>query len=204
MTNGNRYTPGLEKLKEYNKEKQKKAQDRYRANPKYCLECGNKIPYEKRIHGKFCSQSCSARYSNRRRHSAKRGIVCLHCGKTLVGTKNHKFCNKSCFFEYQYQEWIRKWLANDVAVFEDQERLPNQIRRWMHEKYDGKCQLCGWGEINKTTGLVPLQIHHLDGDSRNNKPENLNLLCPNCHSLTPSFGSLNNGNGRRNRYKARV
>jgi hypothetical protein len=25
------------------------------------------------------------------------------------------------------------------------------------------------------------------------------LLCPNCHSLTNTFGSLNNGNGRPNR-----
>jgi hypothetical protein len=33
----------------------------------------------------------------------------------------------------------------------------------------------------------------------NNKEENLILLCPNCHSLTSTFGSLNIGNGRKYR-----
>lgn len=47
------------------------------------------------------------------------------------------------------------------------------------------------GEVNPTTGLVPLQIHHIDGNALNNKASNLQLLCPNCHSLTENFGSRN-------------
>ena len=38
----------------------------------------------------------------------------------------------------------------------------------------------------------------------NNKEENLTLLCPNCHSLTPTAKGANKGNGRyyrRLRYK---
>lgn len=49
----------------------------------------------------------------------------------------------------------------------------------------------GWGEVNPYTNLVPLQIHHVDGNSTNNKEENLEVLCPNCHSLTENFGSRN-------------
>ena len=37
---------------------------------------------------------------------------------------------------------------------------------------------------------IPLEIHHIDGDCTNNKMENLQLLCPNCHSLTSNFGSF--------------
>ena len=59
------------------------------------------------------------------------------------------------------------------------------------EKYDFKCQRCGWGEVNPYTNRVPLQVHHIDGNSMNNKEENLVLLCPNCHSLTENFGSRN-------------
>lgn len=65
----------------------------------------------------------------------------------------------------------------------------NIIRRYMLEKY--KCSKCGWGEVNPYTNLVPLQIHHVDGNSTNNKEENLEVLCPNCHSLTENFGSRN-------------
>lgn len=39
---------------------------------------------------------------------------------------------------------------------------------------------------------ITLQVHHKDGDKTNNTLENLQLLCPNCHSYTDNFGSKNN------------
>ena len=54
-----------------------------------------------------------------------------------------------------------------------------------------KCQKCGWSERNPVTKRIPLEIHHVDGNYRNCKEDNLEVLCPNCHSLTPNFGSLN-------------
>lgn len=48
-----------------------------------------------------------------------------------------------------------------------------------------KCECCGNTEWN---GLpIPLQLHHKDGNFRNNTLENLQLLCPNCHSLTDNY-----------------
>lgn len=38
---------------------------------------------------------------------------------------------------------------------------------------------------------ITLQVHHKDGDRKNNELENLQLLCPNCHSQTDNFGSKN-------------
>ena len=58
---------------------------------------------------------------------------------------------------------------------------------------------CGWCEIHKITNNVPIQLNHIDGNSDNNHLNNVELLCPNCHSLTPNFGSLNLGNGRSKR-----
>lgn len=69
------------------------------------------------------------------------------------------------------------------------------------EKNNCKCEKCGWGEINPTTQKTPLEVHHINGDCTDNREENLQLLCPNCHSLTETFGSLNNGNSRRYKYK---
>lgn len=61
----------------------------------------------------------------------------------------------------------------------------------MHEKYSDKCQKCGWHEVNPFTNKIPLQVHHINGDALDNREENLQLLCPNCHSLTDNYGSLN-------------
>jgi len=43
----------------------------------------------------------------------------------------------------------------------------------MLKKADYKCEICGWGEINPFTGKVPLEIHHIDGNYKNNVEENL-------------------------------
>jgi 5-methylcytosine-specific restriction endonuclease McrA len=45
-----------------------------------------------------------------------------------------------------------------------------------------KCQECGINSWNQK--LLVLELHHIDGDNRNNTRENLVFLCPNCHSLT--------------------
>ena len=50
---------------------------------------------------------------------------------------------------------------------------------------------------NPITGKVPLTINHIDGNPRNNNPDNLEVLCPNCHALTPNYGALNKGNSNR-------
>jgi hypothetical protein len=61
--------------------------------------------------------------------------------------------------------------------------------------------ICGWNEINPKSGKVPIELEHSDGNSANNNLKNLKLLCPNHHSLTPTYKGLNKGNGRANRMK---
>ena len=50
-----------------------------------------------------------------------------------------------------------------------------------------------------TSGKVPIELDHIDGNSENNSLENLRILCPNCHSLTPTYKSSNKGKGRKYR-----
>lgn len=52
-----------------------------------------------------------------------------------------------------------------------------------------KCEDCGL-TIWKNQP-IPLEAHHIDGDRYNNTLENLILLCPNCHTLTPNYGAKN-------------
>ena len=74
----------------------------------------------------------------------------------------------------------------------------------MMEKSEFKCSKCGWNEIHPTTGKVPLQVNHIDGDAKNGEESNLEVLCPNCHSLTHNFGRLNKNGTRTNRHLKRV
>lgn len=49
-----------------------------------------------------------------------------------------------------------------------------------------KCNKCGTGPVYNNQPLT-IQLHHIDGDRRNNTLENLEFLCPNCHSQTHSY-----------------
>ena len=71
--------------------------------------------------------------------------------------------------------------------------ISSHVRRFLKERSHNKCERCGWSEINIYTNRIPLQAHHKDGNFRNTIPDNLEYICPNCHSLTENFGSRGKG-----------
>lgn len=119
---------------------------------------------------------------------SKQLSFCLNCGKEIV--KGRHYCSKKCQREHEYNQYIIRWKNGQESGTKGQNDTSNYIRKYLFSKYNG-CQMCGWNQINKYTGLMPLQIHHIDGDCTNNREYNLQLLCPNCHSLTENFGSRN-------------
>jgi hypothetical protein len=52
------------------------------------------------------------------------------------------------------------------------------------------CSDCGLGNLWNGKEIT-LQCDHVNGDTMDNRIENLRFLCPNCHSQTPNFGSKN-------------
>lgn len=73
----------------------------------------------------------------------------------------------------------------------------NNENLYLLQKFDNKCSICGWNKKHPVSNTSPLHVHHKDGNTKNNLEDNLDLLCPNCHSLTENFGSRNKGNGKK-------
>lgn len=48
------------------------------------------------------------------------------------------------------------------------------------------CEQCGWARTTEH-GHLPLEVDHINGDRTDHRIENLRILCPNCHSLTPNY-----------------
>lgn len=165
---------------------------------RYCLNCGNVLTGDTR--SKFCNHSCAASYNNKGvvRNGKKREKEenCLYCGKKLE--KNQiRFCCATCNTEYNYEKNVKKWKDGIHQGCRKDGSISPFVRRYMLEKFNYCCEICGFNEVNPYTNSSVLQIHHIDGNCMNNEEENLQVLCPNHHALTDTFGALNKGNSKR-------
>ena len=125
---------------------------------------------------------------------------CLYCGKE-VATKR-KFCSLECFNKNLQKERAKKWLLNGTLNIGSNSALPITVKRYLLEKNNYRCEECGFEGYNRKTGNSILQFHHKDGNSNNNSPENIQVLCPNCHAMTENYMALNKGHSARDkRYK---
>lgn len=122
---------------------------------------------------------------------------CKNCNKTI--DKKRTYCGFKCQRKFLYNEKIKDWLSGNLTGQKAGVRTTAWVRKYLFEKFDSKCCLCGWDEKNPVTGKSPLEIDHIDGNSENGKEENLRLICPNCHSLTPTWKALNKGNANKKR-----
>ena len=63
----------------------------------------------------------------------------------------------------------------------------NKLRMRLLEEgiWEHKCHTCQNTTWNNKK--IPLEMHHIDGNSKNNNLSNLQLLCPNCHAQTNNY-----------------
>lgn len=90
---------------------------------------------------------------------------------------------------------IEEYLNNNKKISSYQLKL-----RLIKDKIkEDKCECCG---ISEWQGhKLSIQLHHIDGDNENNNLNNLQLLCPNCHSITDNYAGKNNESGILKKYK---
>lgn len=123
---------------------------------------------------------------------------CPVCGKEPARSF-YKYCSNICQQKYQQDSYIKNWKEGRITGLQSIGIVSVPIKRFLREKFGDECCLCGWSKVNLKTGRVPLVADHIDGNWRNNKEENLRLICPNCDALLPTFSALNKGMGRGNR-----
>jgi predicted nucleic acid-binding Zn ribbon protein len=123
---------------------------------------------------------------------------CIVCGKDPYRSF-YTYCSNACQRQFEYDRYIERWKRGDLSGLNNTGIVTNPIKRYLRIKFHNRCYLCSWSEVNIVTKTVPLFADHIDGNWRNNKEDNLRLVCPNCDSLSPTYGALNKGNGRRNR-----
>jgi hypothetical protein len=74
----------------------------------------------------------------------------------------------------------------DILINKKQENTSRLKLRLLNEKVKKPiCECCGlktWQECP-----IPLELHHIDGNTKNNTLSNLELLCPNCHAQTDNY-----------------
>lgn len=86
---------------------------------------------------------------------------------------------------------LQKQTLDEILV-EDSNYQSSKLKKRLIEAglKEDRCEECGIG--NEWNGKpLTLQVHHINGNHRDNRIENLQILCPNCHSQTENYGSKN-------------
>lgn len=123
---------------------------------------------------------------------------CKHC-QTEISKRYNIFCTNRCQKEYEYNDYISRWKSGSESGIGPKGHLSKHVKRYLFEKYQNWCSLCGWSVPHPDSGTPPLEVHHIDGNAYNSGPSNVTLLCPNCHALTSNFRARNKKSARTNR-----
>ena len=142
---------------------------------KQCPKCS----LEHSNNGLFCSRSCA----NSRVFSEESKLKKSIANKGKPSTRG-PISDLNKWKANIKQAWLDKYNATPFAEL----GMDNRRRRVLEEQ-NYCCNKCG---INEWQGFkIPLELEHKDGNTTNNIRDNLEGLCPNCHSITDTWRGRN-------------
>jgi hypothetical protein len=102
---------------------------------------------------------------------------------SLKSLRHHFSCvhRGQSFIEHFSDEMVENW--TDVGS--------GHRRMFLLQKSGYRCSQCGFSS-RRSCGSTILEIDHIDSNRKNNKLDNLRVLCPNCHAMTPRYRNWNN------------
>lgn len=141
---------------------------------KICPKCNTS--HEKS--GKFCSRSCA---------NSRSWTVEINAARSAK--LSGKPCTRVIADMDKWRENIKQaWLDKYNATPYEELGMENRRRR-VFEEQNYCCNKCG---INEWQGVkLSLELEHKDGNNMNDVRENLEGLCPNCHSITDTWRGRN-------------
>lgn len=122
---------------------------------------------------------------------------CIFCNTEHASVRwksNRKYCNQTCKWQFEQEERIKDWVLNGRSW---NTNFPDWAKEYLKRTNGNCCHICGTLEWNGKE--LKLEGDHIDGNPYNNDPKNVRLVCPNCHSQTPTYKNKNKGNGRQHR-----
>ncbi len=114
----------------------------------------------------------------------KRIAIELNCYKTNMSGKGL----------YKPQIAIDDIITNKISF----SRCQLKKRLLREGLLENKCCKCG-NDGEWLGNNLPLELDHINGVNNDNRIENLRILCPNCHSQTPTFRKKKDSSPEGNR-----
>jgi 5-methylcytosine-specific restriction endonuclease McrA len=142
--------------------------------------------------GKFCSRSCANSRTFSVESKEKKSKANLDFYSTMTVDDRKKF-NAEKILKYDFDAHQKTVQEKNLARSWSrpyEEMSHESLRRRLLVERNYTCEECGVGNTYNGKPLS-LELDHIDGNNTNKKIENLRILCPNCHSQTPTHRSKN-------------
>mgnify|MGYP001094709507 CR=1 FL=1 len=116
---------------------------------------------------------------------------CIQCGATNKWRPSYsnKYCDNKCQMAHKRSELLKEFLAGNYT--NNYGKFPDVAKEYIFEQQGNKCGICGITDWNDKP--ITFQADHIDGNSDNLMPDNLRVICPNCHSQTDTWGAKSRG-----------